>query len=1492
VREGEAGFAGSTHRAGSGRPQITGVTTQRSPLPSDQGGSAPRTGRRSARRSLHLLCALGAAIVFSLCLGTGVASAKLIWQPLYSFGNDGTSATNFSNASGVALQQAEQKLYVYDSSVAKIYKFNRLGAGEYTLVGAPWPLTVSTGFGDPDLDVDDTSGSTKGNVYFSQDGDDIFGFTSAGAELPEFTPASGEKCGITVAGNGHIWTGNYGSGGKIEEFEATGGEPLRELSAQVGNPCAVEADTSNNYVFAAMYGGPVYRYTPPEYNNPTLVPGTSGNAKLAIDASTHRLYAYNGTTVRVYDTVTLSEVESIDIGVNFVRGLGFDEASGTLLVTGGTAPFSGGSKITEWRKVNVPLVTTGDPVANAKLGGSVALDGGGEVEECWLEYGTSSDPSTFTKGPACEPAAPYTADQPAVTADLTGTLTGETTYYYRFVASNSSGAGFGAVKSFVPHNVSFLKTEPASNITRTEARLNGSYEGTNEETEYWFEWRQGTSGAFTKTSVQTEVPTTGPTSLHFDISALTAGKTYSYRVVAKNTQGESIGQILEFQTSPAVKNVVTKPATNVSTTEATLNGSLDPDGYATTYYFEWGKDTTYGQTEPLPPGINITDTTPGDQDVSVQLTELESGTEYHYRLVGVNSFEKTVGGDQSFSTPQPPSITSFNAVNLTASTADLVATINPNGYATEYWFEYGLTKNYGTTVPIPIGTLGPETTVQDVVVPISGLEERTYHFRLTAKSEWGETVTEDQSFNFNVPENCPNQIVRQQTGSAYVPDCRAYELVSARNANGTALFPGGPTSPYAENKFAYTGFLNTIPDSGEPQSAAFGVEAYMATRTQTGWITRYLGVPGSKGIGQTSAPGNEYGGGNPFEYHCWFIEEEQFSCGVETPSALPHDKDLEHILVWNRFQVGLLGGLKDGTNAPEVYDNEGRYLESLPTNTEEVEGAAKTMDEGGWIGSARISPDYTNYAFSSIKAAFASGGLTDPPGSVYDNDLQTGEVNLVSKQENGEDIQSDPKSPLTEEYLRVPGISDDGSHILISSAAPTEQTGYRFTRNTHLYMAVNEGNGEYAHYDVTRDKNGKDVGVLYEEDDMSSDGSKVFFITEKQMTADDTDTSRDLFEWNEDRAKNSEPPLVKVSVGNNGSGDTDNCQPVKEMKKTGYWGAQEVPWTAGVESKEGAGINNCSVRLPFIWPGQGGAYGEESNLPDTRVATETGEIYFYSPERLDGARGFPNKRNLYVWRNGKAQFVATLEPSHNPSWTPKAVERINVSPDGAHMAFITKTRLTAYDNAGKSEMYHYDPAARTIKCVSCRPDGKPPISDVEGSRNGLFMSFDGRTFWSTRDSLTPRDANENIDVYEFTEGRPQLITTGTSDDKGNQFQRPGLVGVSGNGIDVYFMTYQTLVPQDENGEQIKFYDARVNGGFLPDPLNPPCQAADECHGEVPAPVARPEIGSSAALGSGGNWSQARKQQRKRARHRARCKKKKGKAKKCRAKKARKRSRHG
>ena len=132
--------------------------------------------------------------------------------------------------------------------------------------------------------------------------------------------------------------------------------------------------------------------------------------------------------------------------------------------------------------------------------------------------------------------------------------------------------------------------------------------------------------------------------------------------------------------------------------------------------------------------------------------------------------------------------------------------------------------------------------------------------------------------------------------------------------------------------------------------------------------------------------------------------------------------------------------------------------------------------------------------------------------------------------------------------------------------------------------------------------------------------------------------------------------------------------------------------------------------------------------------------------------------------------------------------------------------------------------------------------------NGLFMSDDGRMFFSTPDALVAQDTDGVIDSYEFVSNRPQLLSSGTAD----RAEGTGFVGVSADGVDAYFGTRETYVGQDVVGPFLKFYDARVGGGIPFEPPPPPCEAADECHGPASGPPAQIPSGTSSRLGSGGN----------------------------------------
>jgi hypothetical protein len=108
--------------------------------------------------------------------------------------------------------------------------------------------------------------------------------------------------------------------------------------------------------------------------------------------------------------------------------------------------------------------------------------------------------------------------------------------------------------------------------------------------------------------------------------------------------------------SPEPPTVTTGGVSNIQPTSATLNGTINPSGYPTTYRFEYGTTTSYGQNAPVPNG------SAGDEDVvdrAVTVNNLAPGSTYHYRLVATNEGGTTYGTDKTFKTVEG----SFNGDN-------------------------------------------------------------------------------------------------------------------------------------------------------------------------------------------------------------------------------------------------------------------------------------------------------------------------------------------------------------------------------------------------------------------------------------------------------------------------------------------------------------------------------------------------------------------------------------------------------------------------------------------------------------------------------------------------------------------------------------------------------------------------------------------------------------------------------------------------------------
>jgi hypothetical protein len=188
-----------------------------------------------------------------------------------------------------------------------------------------------------------------------------------------------------------------------------------------------------------------------------------------------------------------------------------------------------------------------------------------------------------------------------------------------------------------------------------------------------------------------------------------------------------------------------------------------------------------------------------------------------------------------------------------------------------------------------------------------------------------------------------------------------------------------------------------------------------------------------------------------------------------------------------------------------------------------------------------------------------------------------------------------------------------------------------------------------------------------------------------------------------------------------------------------------------------------------------------------------------------------------------------------------------VTPDGRYAAFASTQPVTGYPSFGYYEIYRYDTADGALACASCSPTLGAPSNDATLLGHGLNLTDGGKIFYTTRESLALRDTNEKLDAYEWSNGVVQLISTGISGSDS------GMVTASADGKNAFFFTRDVLTSKDENGNTVKIYDARQNGGVVQDPPRKLCAASDECHGpgtEEPAPPGINTVtGSGPAAGS-------------------------------------------
>jgi hypothetical protein len=190
-------------------------------------------------------------------------------------------------------------------------------------------------------------------------------------------------------------------------------------------------------------------------------------------------------------------------------------------------------------------------------------------------------------------------------------------------------------------------------------------------------------------------------------------------------------------------SVVTKEATYVSSASARLNGTTNPMGSPTLFYWEYGTTTAYGKKT----GSWSVGSGTSDSSVWADVGNLPPKTLYHFRFVAGNSAGTAYGSDMTFATTAPkPSAKTGPAVQVTTQTARVTGVVNPNGSKTVCHFQYGTTPQHEIA---GIGQLlvGNGTSNVPAAIDLTNLHvNATYHYELVCENSSGITYGSDMVF--------------------------------------------------------------------------------------------------------------------------------------------------------------------------------------------------------------------------------------------------------------------------------------------------------------------------------------------------------------------------------------------------------------------------------------------------------------------------------------------------------------------------------------------------------------------------------------------------------------------------------------------------------------------------------------------------------------------------------------------------------------------------
>ncbi len=279
----------------------------------------------------------------------------------------------------------------------------------------------------------------------------------------------------------------------------------------------------------------------------------------------------------------------------------------------------------------------------------------------------------------------------------------------------------------------------------------------------------------------------------------TDNETFWFTTEYIGSGGTRLSKIASFKIGNS-PTAITQAATSVTGSSAVLNGTVNPNGLATSYYFQWGTSTSYGNTTSTQSAGSGT----SNVAVNAPISGLSGGTTYHFRLVATNSDGTTNGSDLTF-TPGAASVTTTAATAITTTTATTGGNvITDGGYTvTARGVCWGTSTNPDITGSHTTDGAGTGTFTST----LTGLSSNTtYHIRAYATNSNGTFYGEDLQFTtlcgiitlFPYNEGFEN--------GGIIPSCWSQTYVTG-TLNWTYQAGGQSGHPAAAHTGSYNAFL-------------------------------------------------------------------------------------------------------------------------------------------------------------------------------------------------------------------------------------------------------------------------------------------------------------------------------------------------------------------------------------------------------------------------------------------------------------------------------------------------------------------------------------------------------------------------------------------------------------------------------------------------------------------------------------------------------------